>query len=117
MTESWTKAGSGTPAWNGDPVAGTAYEVNTADDILDLLDDTPEDLVVLMHTAGATTLAPLFGDIKGIICTTGNLGSHVAILSREFGTQCILGAVLNADLHGQRVRLDSSGDIFVASQS
>jgi signal transduction protein with GAF and PtsI domain len=107
-------AGKGMAMWSGEPHEGTVQEVRTAQDVLALLEDTPEDLVVLMHTAGATTLAPLFGDITGIVCTTGTEGSHVAILSRDFGIPCIVGAELtDADLDGRRIRMEASGEVSV----
>jgi signal transduction protein with GAF and PtsI domain len=104
--------GRGTPTWTGEPHEGTVREVRTADDVLALLDGAPEDLVVLMHTAGATTLSPLFGDITGIVCTTGTVGSHVAILSRDFGIPCIVGAQLTvSDLDGRRIRMEPTGEV------
>jgi signal transduction protein with GAF and PtsI domain len=104
--------GKGTPTWSGEPQDGTVREVRTADDVLALLENPPEDLIVLMHTAGATTLSPLFGDITGIVCTTGTEGSHVAILSRDFGIPCIVGAELTVrDLDGRRIRMQPSGEV------
>jgi phosphoenolpyruvate-protein kinase (PTS system EI component) len=107
-------AGKGTPTWTGEAHEGTVREVRTAQDVLALLDDAPEDLIVLMHTAGATTLSPLFADISGIVCTTGTEGSHVAILSRDFGIPCIVGAQLTTtDLDGCRIRMEPSGEVSV----
>jgi signal transduction protein with GAF and PtsI domain len=106
--------GKGNPMWDGDALDGTVREVRTPTDVLDLLDDTPEDLIVLMHTAGATTLSPLFGDIAGLICTTGTEGSHVAILSRDFGIPCMVGTQLDGvELDGRRVRMAPTGEISI----
>jgi signal transduction protein with GAF and PtsI domain len=103
--------GKGKATWSGSAHEGTVREVRTADDVLALLEDPPKDLIVLMHTAGATTLSPLFGDITGIVCTTGTEGSHVAILSRDFGIPCIVAAELTRDLDGRRVRMEPSGEV------
>jgi signal transduction protein with GAF and PtsI domain len=106
--------GSGLATWSGSFLEGVVREVTAPSDVLDLLGDAPKDLIVLMHTAGATTLSPLFGDIAGIVCTTGTEGSHVAILSRDFGIPCIVGTELtDADLDGRRVRMEPSGQVFV----
>src|SRR3954454_2724707 len=105
-----TLAGTGTPTWNGDPVEGAIVEVSTPDDVLELMETDLDDKIVLMHTAGATLLAPLFADLKGIVCTTGGIGSHVAILSREFGVPCVVSVSLDVSIVDRRVRLDSSGD-------
>jgi signal transduction protein with GAF and PtsI domain len=105
--------GRGQATWSGDPLEGVVREVVQPSDVLDLLADLPPGVIVLMHTAGATTLSPLFGDIAGIVCTTGTEGSHVAILSRDFGIPCIVGASLDdADLNGARIRMEQSGEIF-----
>jgi signal transduction protein with GAF and PtsI domain len=106
------RAGRGSATWSGEPLEGTVREVRTADDVLRLLDDAPDDLIVLLHTAGATTLSPLFADIRGIVCTTGTQGSHVAILSRDFGIPCIVGAQLDVPaLDGRRIRMEPSGEV------
>jgi signal transduction protein with GAF and PtsI domain len=108
------RVGSGLPTWRGSTLEGVVREVRAPADVLDLLGDTPSDLIVLMHTAGATTLSPLFGDIAGIVCTTGSEGSHVAILSRDFGIPCIVGTQLtDSDLDGKRIRLEPSGEVFL----
>jgi signal transduction protein with GAF and PtsI domain len=112
MSESQS-VGRGQATWSTNPLEGTVREVRVPGDVIELLSDTPKDLIVLMHTAGATTLSPLFGDITGIVCTTGSEGSHVAILSRDFGIPCIVGTELtDAALDGRRVRLEPSGEVF-----
>lgn len=102
-------AGTGTPTWQGKPVEGVVVEVKTPDDVLGLLDAELDDKIILMHTAGATMLAPLFAELKGIICTTGGIGSHVAILSREFGVPCLLTVELTESIADRRVRIESTG--------
>lgn len=116
-TETWRRAGEGTAVWSGEPVDGVVREVRTTEDVIALLNDVPPDLIVLMHTAGATILAPLFSDIKGIVCTAGNVGSHVAILAREFGVPCLVGTRLAVDdLAGRHVRLDPAGAVEVRDE-
>jgi phosphohistidine swiveling domain-containing protein len=106
--------GQGKAIWDGEPYVGTVREVATSADALDLLDNPLDDLIVLCHSGGATSLAPLFGDIRGVICTTGSEGAHLAILSRDFGIPCIVGADLGgAELDGRRVRLEADGTVVV----
>jgi phosphoenolpyruvate-protein kinase (PTS system EI component) len=105
--------GHGMATWSGAPLEGIVREVNSPKDVIGLLSGDASEAIILMHTAGATTLSPLFSDIAGIVCTTGSEGSHVAILSRDFGIPCIVGANLtDAGLNGSRVRMDPSGEIF-----
>lgn len=114
MSETWTKAGSGQSVSGGDSITGTVVEIKTTEDVLPLFDECPEDLIVLLHTSGGTILSPLFSDINGVISTAGSSGSHVAILSREFGIPCVMGAGLTEELNGRRVRVDPDGTVHVA---
>jgi phosphohistidine swiveling domain-containing protein len=108
------QVGQGIPTWDGEPYEGTMREVRSAADTIDLIENPVEDLVILTHSAGATSLAPLFGSIGAIVCTTGSEGCHLAILSRDFGMPCIVGVALDADdLDGRHVRLEPSGTVLV----
>jgi phosphohistidine swiveling domain-containing protein len=112
--DTWQLAGQGLSVSGDSPVTGTVAEISTTEDVLGLLDSAPEDLIILMHTSGGTILSPLFNDIKGIVSTTGSSGSHVAILSREFGVPCIMGIELNThELAGRTVRMQPNGEIHV----
>lgn len=108
-------AGRGVPTWDGSSAEGLVFEVSTPEDLLSLMDLEEPNVIILIHTAGASMLAPLFSDLTGIICTTGGLGSHVAILSREFGVPCVVSAELHAGVAGRQVRLQPSGDIELLS--
>jgi phosphoenolpyruvate-protein kinase (PTS system EI component) len=74
---------------------------------MELYEDKPQNLVVLLRTAGFTVLAPIISLIKGIICTSGGTSSHLAIISREYRIPCIMAARLDHDdgLDEKRVRL------------
>ncbi|GAA4387374.1 PEP-utilizing enzyme [Tsukamurella soli] len=115
MSGNWTTAGSGDFVSGTEPVEGTVVEISTTEDVLPLFDDCPSDLIVLLHTSGGTILSPLFSDIKGVISTVGGKGSHVAILSREFGIPCVMGTELSGEgLHGRHVRIETDGSVQVA---
>jgi phosphoenolpyruvate-protein kinase (PTS system EI component) len=107
--------GRGTPAWDGDGAEGVVFNVSTPDDLMSLMDLEESEVIILIHTAGASMLAPLFSDLTGIICTTGGPGSHVAILSREFGVPCLVDARLESEIVGRRVRLTRHGAIRLVS--
>src|ERR1700722_15555057 len=116
--KAWTVVGQGTPTWTAGEVEGVIADVRTSQDVLDLLDADMEEVIVLMHTAGAAMLAPVFSELTGVICTTGNVGSHVAILSREYGVPSIVATALtNPDLQGKRVRLTPNGQVAIVDQS
>lgn len=113
-TGTWKSAGRGEPASSGCVVTGTVAEITTTEDVLKLLDECPETLIALMHTSGGTILSPLFTDLTAIVCTTGSTGSHVAILAREFGVPCVMGAALTeSELAGRTIRLHPDGEVEV----
>jgi phosphoenolpyruvate-protein kinase (PTS system EI component) len=111
--EAHTAAGRGISVWDGSAVEGVLIEANGPDDIVELLDSDLSDVIVLIHSAGTSMLAPIFADLKGVVCTTGGEGSHVAIIAREFGVPCLVATeLLNGEVVGKRVRIDG-GNLFV----
>lgn len=88
-------------------VVGTVKEIRSPSDSLDLYDSNPQNLVVLLRTAGVTTITPILSMIKGIICTRGGTSSHLAIISREYRIPCIMATRLSYhdDLDGKDIRL------------
>jgi phosphohistidine swiveling domain-containing protein len=69
----------------------------------------------VIRDAGATFLGPVQADLVGLVCLSGNLGSHLAIVSRELGTPALIGFEL-AEGHeladGMPVELDpGSGEL------
>jgi signal transduction protein with GAF and PtsI domain len=113
----WTVVGKGTPTWTQGEVEGVIADVRTSEDVLNLLDAEMDEVIVLMHTAGAAMLAPVFSELSGVVCTTGSVGSHVAILSREYGVPSIVGTVLtDPELQGKRVRLTPDGQVAITDE-
>jgi phosphohistidine swiveling domain-containing protein len=114
VTQEWQLAGKGTAIWQGEVAEGEVAEIKTADDVLDVMEREDPNVIVLMHTAGAMMLSPIFADLAGIICTTGSVGAHVAIMSREFGVPCIVATDLgDSEIHGRSVRLTPAGEVLV----
>jgi len=105
--------GRGQKVFDHVPVQGTARVMETAADVLDLLDQMDAgltDVIVVVRDAGATFLAPLYHDLTGVICTAGTLRSHIGIVTREFQVPCVMGCELDeVPENGAAVELDCSG--------
>jgi len=105
----WVKIGEGLSALFSSEaeVEGTVKEINSYSDSLELYENQPQNLVILLRTAGVTVIAPIISLIKGIICTSGGTSSHLAIISREYRIPCIMAARLDRDggLDKMKVRL------------
>lgn len=120
MTDTgWKRIGSGTATQFGDPVEAELREVNGPLDVLEVLDlvDGPDWVppVILIHEAGGTTLGPLLGKIVGVVSTKGTIGAHIALLAKEYGCPCVVGAELEEPIGDRRrVRLVADGSIWVA---
>ncbi len=98
--------------FDADPVRGTLRVLEKPDDVLDLMDDGAEGVVALVADAGATFLAPLFGELAGIVCTGGTPRSHIGIVSREFQVPCAMATTFASGAppaDGTEVELDCSG--------
>jgi phosphoenolpyruvate-protein kinase (PTS system EI component) len=114
--ENWVEAGRGLPIWSGATAEGVIADVRSPTDVIELLDADLGNIIVLLHTAGATMIMPIFADLAGVLCTVGNTGAHVAILAREAGLPCIVAADLSEpELDGRRVRLVSDGSVLVCA--
>ncbi len=87
-----TVLGVGLPVAEGAAVSGHLIELNEPSDVLALLDDIEgRALVAVIRDAGATFLGPVQADLAGLVCLSGDLGSHLAIVSRELGTPALVG--------------------------
>ena len=108
------KRGRGQKVFDAEPVRGTLRMIESADDVLELLDSTAEGVIAVVRDAGATFLAPLFADLTGVICTAGTLRSHIGIVTREFQVPCVMSCELSDDaVDAMPVELDCSGEMGV----
>jgi phosphoenolpyruvate-protein kinase (PTS system EI component) len=75
-----------------------------------------EETILLAESATATALVPLLPKVRGLICTSGGITSHLAILSREFGLSCLMAAAVEdpAALEGVRVVINADGTVVRA---
>ena len=69
--------------------------------------------ILLTESATATSLVPLLSRVRGLICTSGGITSHLAIVAREFGLPCVMAAVFAdpASLEGIEVVLGEDGTV------
>ena len=70
-------------------------------------------MILLTDSASATAVVPLLAKVRGVVCRSGGMTSHLAIVSREFGIPCLMGTELPADddLEGARVKISVDGSI------
>jgi phosphohistidine swiveling domain-containing protein len=108
-----TVLGVGTPVADGAAVSGYLIALNEPSDVLDLLDDVDQRaLVAVIRDAGATFLGPVQADLAGLVCLSGDLGSHLAIVSRELGTPALVGFEIT---EGQELRPGALVELDLAS--
>ncbi|MFX1342449.1 MAG: PEP-utilizing enzyme [Promethearchaeota archaeon] len=97
---------------------GILRVITSIQDVLTLLKELKEEeeqattdpKIVLVEDAGTTTLAPVLSRLQGVVCTSGALGSHLAIVTREFGIPALMGTKIDYEdpLGNQRVRIEPS---------
>ena len=84
------KIGEGLSCSTKREVTGELIYVQTIEDVIDLFDKA-SGKICIVDDAGITTLSPILSELSATICTTGSAGSHLAIVSREFGIPNIMG--------------------------
>lgn len=83
------KIGEGLSCSSKSEVTGELVYIQTIEDVINLFDKATGKICIVKD-AGITTLSPILSDLAGTICTKGSAGSHLAIISREFGLPCIM---------------------------
>lgn len=73
---------------------GEMRVVKSIQDVVRLWKEGADGKIVLVEDAGTTTLAPVLPKLAGVVCTTGALGSHLAIVTREFQIPALMGTKL-----------------------
>lgn len=112
--------GSGTPIFGGVQASGKLRRFDTPDDVIAMLDegfDAAKSVIALVADAGATFLAPIEADLAGILCRSGNVESHLAIVSRDFRIPSLMGFSFAADEvpDGTDVTIDTDSGTLVAA--
>lgn len=73
---------------------GELRYITSVQEVIGLLKEGPQGKIVLVDDAGTTFLAPVLPKIAGVVCTSGALGSHLAIVTREFEIPALMGVKL-----------------------
>lgn len=93
-----TEAGHGSNLFATREVNGTArWFLNPADVLSVDAADLP-GTIAFVRKGGTTFLAPILPDLGAVVCTAGSTESHLAILARDYGIPCVMGAELSADI-------------------
>ncbi|MFX0059453.1 MAG: PEP-utilizing enzyme [Candidatus Hodarchaeota archaeon] len=107
------KVGEGLSCSSKSEVTGKLVYIKTIEDVINLFDDAVGKICIV-DDAGITTLGPILSELVGTICTTGGAGSHLAIISREFGLPCVMGIKLSvknvATLNGKKAKITHDGE-------
>lgn len=77
-------------------------------DVIAALDTDLGDTIALVASGGTIFLGPILGLLGGVLCLSGTLRSHLAIVSREYELPCIVGLELDGELEtGDRVTIEA----------
>jgi len=90
------KIGEGLSCASKAEVTGNLVYIQTIEDVISLFDNA-SGKICIVEDAGITTLSPIISDLSGTICTTGSAGSHLAIISREFGLPCVMATKFSTE--------------------
>ncbi len=99
---------------SGTETEGVLHAANNTDQVFALMrHERLGDVILLTDSASATAVVPLLAKVRGVVCRSGGMTSHLAIVSREFGIPCLMGAELPADddLEGATVKIVADGSI------
>lgn len=96
--------------------AGVLRWANTIDEVMGLLREGDlAETVLVTDAPSATGIVPLLGSVSGIVCRTGGLNSHIAVLAREFGVRCVLAVELeDLAIDGLAVTIADDGRLIRA---
>jgi signal transduction protein with GAF and PtsI domain len=70
---------------------GELRYITTMQEVIKLLKEGADGKIVLVNDGGTTFLAPVLSKLAGVVCITGALGSHLAIVTREFEIPALMG--------------------------
>ena len=116
------KIGNGLSCSSKSDVEGELVYIENINDVIDIFDEVG-DKICLVNDAGTSILGPILSDLKGIICTTGGAGSHLATVSREFEIPCIMNLKVDtkelATLNGKKAKIstdkENKGNLYLLS--
>ncbi len=104
------EVGRGVRTFGDGRVRGRWTPLESPDEVIRLMDDDSyEGAVAFVSDAGATFLAPIFGELSAVVCRSGDLLSHIVIESRAHEVPCLIGVILEREPDaGTEVEIDCS---------
>lgn len=98
---------------SGGAVSGSLRRADDIEDVTALMRRTDLDATILLvDTPSATAVVPLLPRVRGVICRSGGPTSHLALVSREFGLTCVMGAAVPAGAgDGEQVAIHDDGRV------
>lgn len=91
---------------------GELRVVNSVQDVISLWKEGAEGKIAIVEDAGTTTLGPILSKLAGVVCKSGGIGSHLAIVTREFSIPALMGTNIETDedLNGQKAIIQPEGN-------
>ncbi|MFX0106715.1 MAG: PEP-utilizing enzyme [Candidatus Hodarchaeota archaeon] len=91
---------------------GELRYLTTMKEVIQLRREGADGKIVLVDDAGTTFLAPVLSKLAGVVCNSGALGSHLAIVTREFEIPALVGVGLENPemLDGKKVVIEPVKD-------
>jgi len=99
---------------------GELRYVTTMREVIQLMKEGADGKIVLVNDGGTTFLAPILSKLAGVVCIAGALGSHLAIVTREFEIPALMGTKIENPTHLDRKQViikpdqGTEGVLFVA---
>ncbi len=101
---------------------GELRYITSVKEVIQLLKEGADGKIVLVEDAGTTFLAPILPKLAGVVCMSGALGSHLAIVTREFEIPALMSTKLEnpSELNTKRVVIQpdggTEGSLFVINE-
>jgi phosphohistidine swiveling domain-containing protein len=76
---------------------GELRVITSIQDVISLWKEGAAGKIAIVEEAGTTTLGPILSKLAGVVCKTGGIGSHLAIVSREFSIPALMGTRIRTD--------------------
>lgn len=76
---------------------GELRVITSIQDVISLWKEGAAGKIAVVEDAGTTTLGPILSKLAGVVCRTGGIGSHLAIVSREFSIPALMGTKIKTN--------------------
>ena len=76
---------------------GELRVITSIQDVISLWKEGAAGKIAVVEDAGTTTLGPILSKLAGVVCMNGGVGSHLAIVSREFSIPALMGTKIKTD--------------------